>query len=153
MKFLNFNVIHVTNTYPKFYQLLGPFFGSREVYKALGGGVFDDAGKEWLIALDGGKVAGFCAFLVTGKRAKLKSSYVIPEYRKKGLYDYLFGQRMVILEGRGIEVITGTATAMSRSTYERYGFTLRPKGNYFEGRKVVCAHGAKNPAGSRKVKE
>jgi hypothetical protein len=55
-------LITLTNTDPRFYQLIGPFLGRREVHRAVGSPVWDDDDKIWLIVTIDKKVAGFLAY-------------------------------------------------------------------------------------------
>lgn len=49
----------LTNTDRDFYRLVGPFLGRRDVHKQVGGPIYDDEGKTWIVATDGRHVAGF----------------------------------------------------------------------------------------------
>jgi GNAT superfamily N-acetyltransferase len=66
----------------------------REIVGELGGMTWDDDGAIWWVALDGAKVAGFCALMRDGERVQLRSSYVLPRYRRRGVYRLLFTERM-----------------------------------------------------------
>lgn len=55
-------LITLTNTDKRFYPVIGPFLGRREVHRAVGGVIYDDDGKTWIVARSGHKVAGFIAY-------------------------------------------------------------------------------------------
>lgn len=42
----------ITNKDPGFYDLLGPIFGSRKVYRETGDRFFDDDKKEWYLEVN-----------------------------------------------------------------------------------------------------
>ncbi|MFJ2024929.1 DUF3440 domain-containing protein [Streptomyces sp. NPDC087897] len=66
----------MTNTDPDFSPVVGPYLANRTVAKSLGGPIWDDPGKTWIVRLDAsGDLAGFVA--VTG-RGKVESLYTAP---------------------------------------------------------------------------
>lgn len=87
-------VVELTNDDPRFYHWIGPFLGSREVHRELGGPVYDDPGKRWWVARKRDVVVGFCALTVDGGTARLGSAYVVPEERNDGVYSALFVARL-----------------------------------------------------------
>lgn len=81
-----------------FYALLGPFLARRDIAKELGGPIWDDDGTQWFVALREGVVLGFCALHQRGERAGLRSSYVLPEHRRSGVYRQLFEARLAAIQ-------------------------------------------------------
>lgn len=55
-------LLTLTNADPKFYKLVGPFLGRREVHRAVGSPVWDDDDKTWLVLTNGRRVEGFLSF-------------------------------------------------------------------------------------------
>lgn len=88
------NLLRLTNKDPKFYKLLGPFLSRREVVKDLGYPVWDDDGKHWIVALRGKVVVGFCGWRQEKDHVVFASSYVLPKYRKGGVYRQLVAARL-----------------------------------------------------------
>ena len=43
------SLIALTNKDARFYKLIGPFLGRREVHRAVGSAVWDDDDKTWLV--------------------------------------------------------------------------------------------------------
>lgn len=106
-----------------FYCLMGRFFGSRMIARALGMPMYDDPGRVWCIVLgpDGAPVA--CSSIEMKQRsAVFKSAWVEPAARGQGIYNHMFAERLAIAQERGVTVITATTTAQSCRTHERYGF-------------------------------
>lgn len=60
----------LTNQHADFYRLLGPYLGSREVHKQVGGAIYDDDGKTWIVATDDGQVTGFIGILSGGRAGR-----------------------------------------------------------------------------------
>ncbi len=57
----------LTNEEPDFYPTLGPFLASRAVHHAVGGPIWDDDTKTWLVATDRhGNVTGFISVAAHG---------------------------------------------------------------------------------------
>lgn len=94
------------------WPLIGPYTTSREVHKALGGGVFSDADTTWWVAFDGDTVVGFCTLRADKNNYWLENSYVIPEARDAGVHTKLSDARlkhMATLPSRTVKVCCRTA--------------------------------------------
>lgn len=129
-------IIELTNKDPKFYLLVGKYLANRTVAKELGMPAWDDDDKVWVIALENNKCVGFSAFVIKKKKAILKSSWIVPEYRNRWIYSCLFGYRIKLLSDK-VSEIESIATEMSKNTHFRYGFELiGMKGKYYHFRKV-----------------
>lgn len=112
-----------------FYTLLGPYLARREIAKELGGPIWDDDGTEWFVALRGRTVLGFCALLQRGARAELRSSYVLPEHRRSGVYRQLFEARMGAIRApaKARSVVRREALPVFRD----HGFRVSKKTKHF----------------------
>lgn len=131
--FGDYKITLINNQDPNFYNWVGPFLGNRKIANALGMPIWNDDDKVWLIALKNEQCIGISSYIIKGKKAYLKSSYVLPEHRGKGIYDYFFKKRLELIQKeKAISVITGTATEMSKNTYIRYGFkNVIMRGKYY----------------------
>jgi len=70
----------MTNQHPDFYRVLGPFLARREVHKQVGGPVYDDDGKTWIVARNSdGQVLGFIGITNAKGTAVAKSCYLVDE--------------------------------------------------------------------------
>lgn len=77
------DLIEVTNTDRRFYPLLGPYLANREVVQTVGGPIWDDDAKTWLVVKDTKRgVLGFCAVAVHGNRTVVESLYTQPGMRR-----------------------------------------------------------------------
>lgn len=56
----------ITNRDPNFYPLLGPYLSNRDVVRQVGGPIWDEPGKVWLVAGRRGSVRGFVALARRG---------------------------------------------------------------------------------------
>ena len=102
-------LLTLTNADPKFYKLIGPYLGRREVHRAIGSAVYDDDDKMWLVIVTGRKVEGFLAFRPQRGAIKAESCY-IPRRLADGTEDTAV--RMALLH-KLVEVTTPTPiTAM-----------------------------------------
>lgn len=118
---------------PQFYNLMGWFFGSRLVAKDLGMPIWDDENREWIVVTVGKKpiACSSIEFFKSGKKAAMKSGWVHPDWRGKGIYNRMFEERMQIAFDRRIEVLTATITEKSRNTHIRHGFRkIGSRGRY-----------------------
>jgi N-acetylglutamate synthase-like GNAT family acetyltransferase len=130
-----FTLIQRTREDPDFYCLMGRFFGSRAIAKALGMPIYDDAHRLWWLILDSEQRPVACGSLERKPQSQvavLKSTWVEPDERDQGLYDWLFATRLQKAEQLEIQKITSTTTEKSKHTHERYGFRLvGRRGQYY----------------------
>lgn len=129
-------VIVRTNLEQKeFYNLMGPFFGNRQVAKDLGMPIWNDPNREWVVAIDVDEnrpiACSSIEFLKTKGKAVMKSAWVHPDWRGQGIYNRMLEERMQIAKERGIKVLTATVTDKSYNTLIRHGFReIGKRGKY-----------------------
>lgn len=132
-------VIALTNTDPRFYALLGPFLARKDVTREVGAPLWDEDGKAWVIALEGGHVAAFGAILSQKGHVRFTSDYVLPQWRSKGLHRRLIRERLKATEG------SPAIAVCSRDGLRAYlaeGFTpVRERGRFTEVRRVAAGKG------------
>lgn len=109
-----FRYVTIDNTSPLFYSLLGPFLSRREIVRELGATVWDEDGKQWVVAMEGSNVAGFAGL----KGNLCCSDYVLPEYRQNGLYGELMRRRLQL----SVEPKRAVATDASLPAFIKAGF-------------------------------
>lgn len=130
-----FTLIQRTREDADFYCLMGRFFGSRTIAKALGMPIYDDQYRHWFLILNPEQRPVACGSLerkLNSQVAALKSTWVEPDERGKGLYDWLFVTRIHLAEHYHVKKITSTTTQMSKHTHERYGFRfVGRRGKYY----------------------
>ena len=118
-----------------FFCHLGPFASSRAVVRALGMPMYNDEHRVWCFILNANQKTVACGSLEQKPRSRiaaLKSTYVEPEERGKGLYDWMFACRLQLAEERHVKKITSTTTEKSKHTHERYGFRfVGMRGKYY----------------------
>lgn len=121
---MNIEYIRTDREQPDFYNLMGPFFGSRQVAKDLGMPIWNDPDREWVVAVADGKpiACSSIEFLKTKGKAAMKSGWVHPDWRGKGIYNRMFEERLKIAAEHGIKVLTATVTDKSYNTHIRHGF-------------------------------
>ncbi|GHP00924.1 hypothetical protein KSF_109710 [Reticulibacter mediterranei] len=131
----HFTLIRRTRKDPDFYCLMGRFFGSETAAKALGRPISDGEHRCWWLILDAAQHPIACGSLekkTNSSVAELKSTWVEPEQRGQGLYNWLFAARLQVAEQLTIKKITSTTTEMSKHTHERYGFRcVGRRGKYY----------------------
>ncbi|WP_018600976.1 hypothetical protein [Mycobacterium sp. 155] len=69
-------LLTLTNVDRRFYPLIGPFLGRREVHRAIGSAVYDDDDKTWIIARKGRRVTGFIAYRAQRGVIAAESCYI-----------------------------------------------------------------------------
>lgn len=88
-------------------------------------------GAVWFAALHDSQIMGFCCVVFSGQTARLKSDYVLPGYRRQGIYQQLFRARLDFCAlNRAIHRLTAFSTPMSLPQYLKMGFRVcRVKGD------------------------
>jgi GNAT superfamily N-acetyltransferase len=104
-----------------FYPLMGPYFGSRNVFRDLGEQPWDDPGKTWWAALEAGVLTGFAASLDTGTHLVWCSAWIRPDRRGHGLWALLAAERDEASDGREVRVLCRPAL---EGACARMGFTV-----------------------------
>lgn len=110
-------------------QLLGRFAMDPTVIKTLGLCLTHTPTKRWFIGRLDGQVAGFgCLELPKGKKshAHLRHSYILPEFRNRGVYTVLLRHRLTLCAGR--RVLTVCIKDSTKPILEKHGFKLDPGG-------------------------
>jgi GNAT superfamily N-acetyltransferase len=70
---------------------------------------------------DNGKLVAITGVLWYAKKAVFKNSYVLEEYRRKGIYQQLFRYRMVAVRERGIKLVEANCSDMSLPMHLKMG--------------------------------
>ncbi|MFC7331372.1 hypothetical protein [Marinactinospora rubrisoli] len=76
---MSVTLVELTNTDHTFYPTLGPFLARREVHAYLGGNVWDDDAKTWIVARHRRRTVGFVAVAARGRRWLVESLYITPD--------------------------------------------------------------------------
>ncbi len=125
-------IVTMTNEDRDFYSVIGPFLARRAIIKELGEPLWDDDGMRWFIALaPSGAVLGFAVLMPRGKVLELTNSYVLPEWRGRGIYRQLLTARLeAVPVGTALRALT---TSKSVNALLRRGFVVRrQRGQYTE---------------------
>lgn len=126
----------LTNRDAEFYALVGPFLARRDIFKERGGGVlWDDDGKVWWVESEGGAVRGLLSMRLSNRAVHLESAYVVPAFRRQGVYRRLFEARW--LEALSYRLpVTATVVDPVLPVCLEHGFTVRRR----NGRYTVVDH-------------
>lgn len=114
-------IVKVDNATAGFYALVGPLLSRREIVKEIGGTVWDDDGKTWWVAVLGGRTIGCVAAREIGGHMVYGSAYVLPEFRRRGVYRALVLARD---EATGDAPVRATCTDASLPVLLARGFAV-----------------------------
>jgi hypothetical protein len=64
---------------------------------------------------------GFCGIQFYSHKAIFKNDFIVPEYRRNGLWNVMYVYREAITKARSISAIEATCTAMSINLYLKRG--------------------------------
>jgi hypothetical protein len=107
----------------RFYALLGPVFGSREVAQEVGIHAYDDADKTWLAAFCGEEMVGWLS--VRGR--VVSDCYVVEVHRSRGVLTNLLATAVADAS----TPLRATCTAASVNIFRKAGFKpLRKTTNF-----------------------
>lgn len=105
----------------EFWSLTGWFFASRKIEKEMGSPIHHDNGMNWVIAIENDKTVGISATEIKKNGiAYLKHAYVLPEYRKRGIYNEMVKRRLHLLVDA--RIIKAVCTDMSLPLLKEFGF-------------------------------
>lgn len=76
--------------------------------------------KYWAY-YDNGKIVGFVSLKLYPKKAKLHSAYVMPEYRRRGIYQKLNEARWTYIVNAGIQTVEANCTNDSLGYHLKHG--------------------------------
>lgn len=107
----------------RFYVLLGPVFGSRQIAKEVGISAYDDADKAWLAAFDGESMIGWLS--VRGH--VVSDCYVTQENRNRGVLAKLLSEAVKSFD----LPLRATCTVASASVFGKAGFQVVRKTKNF----------------------
>lgn len=96
-----------------FYNMMGPFFGSRAVAKEIGIHVYDDADKRWFMAFDDDLI-GFASY----RNGLVSDCYVLPSKRNTGVFKCLLETVCLLTTGN----LRATCTNASKHAFLNAGF-------------------------------
>lgn len=104
---VKYRTISSGDTPEEFYIKLGPFLGSREVRKEFDGYPLSNADDwTWIVAEDNDEIVGFVSIEPKNKVLQFSAGYVVPPYRKKGIYKRLIKEAVKFAADRIMDVIT-----------------------------------------------
>jgi GNAT superfamily N-acetyltransferase len=119
-----FDIIRMTNADPRFYHLVGPFLARRAIAKELGGPLWDEDAMRWFIAVGRDqRVYGFGVLREVARVIWFDNTYVLPEWRGRGVYRALLSARLAVCPPGS--VVRAVATSKSIAALQRRGFTVR----------------------------
>jgi hypothetical protein len=117
------DLIELTNTDRAFYTTLGPFLSRREVTQAVGGPLWDDDAKTWIVARRGRRVAGFVGVAARGGRTHVESLYT-PGLADGGLdLEVAAGLLAAVVDRFGDRTLHGKVRRSRAAPYLGVGFT------------------------------
>lgn len=113
----------VTREVERFYETMGPLFGSRTIAKEVGINLYDDPDKQWFVCAKAGKVVA-CASL---RGNVVSDCYVVPEMRKKGIFTAILAEIVRHSEGS----LRAACTPLSVPIFKERGFKVTRKTKNF----------------------
>lgn len=125
----------INNTDEDFYRLIGPFLSRREIVKETGFPIWDEDDKTWVVCFISGNVAGFSAIKPKGSTVILCSAYVLPEFRKMGVYQLMVQERLKL--SARYQKLTTTANENSYPALLKIGFNPVRKNGHFTVMEII----------------
>lgn len=135
----DFEIYQTSSLEPDFYCGMGRYFADKQIVKELEGPMFNDDSYVWLIAKLDNQVVGFSSCRFDEKGAHFGITYIIPDYRRKGLYRSMFLLKQELCVGRDVRVISGLANPVSKAVFDANGWTVsRQAGKWTYYKKEVA---------------
>ncbi len=119
----------------EFYSKMGKYFAEKEYQNELPY-LHNEDGKVWFVAMEEKKVAGFASLVIENTKIVLATSYVEPEFRKRGFYKKLIDANMKYCKGIEKPFVCTTNNEIVKKHLEKLGFEIyRQTKNYWFLRK------------------
>lgn len=67
---------------------------------------------------------GFTGLMVKGRKARLKNSFVFPEFRRRGYFDLMIRERIGMAKMMGCTKADCIVTGMSKGWYDKNGWRM-----------------------------
>jgi len=125
-----------TETNFEFWGYAGWFFASRHVEKEIGAKWHSDDNMYWILALTNNRCVGISGIENKKNCAFFRNSYVLPEYRKMGVYTNFIKMRFDVAKKWGKTKCTITCTDMSKPIALKLGFMETGKRGHYTS--MVC---------------
>lgn len=129
---------------PSIFCFIGPFATSRVVVKELEGPVYSDDNYTWFVVIDpqnSNKVVSISSIDLSKSEkgeAAFGLTYVVPSYRRQGIYRHVFGLKMDFCKVKGVKVIKGLANPLSAELFSEHDFAVvRKNGRWTHFRKEL----------------
>ncbi len=132
---MGLQILTMTNQHPDFYRIMGPFLARRSIAKEMANGYplepfWDDDNKQWFVALQDGKLAGFATLQRHDAKILFNDAYVLPDYRRQGIHTLLITERLAHCPPGSLAQVL--VCAASEKQYREQGFTFkRARGKVF----------------------
>lgn len=118
-----------------FYSKMGKYFAEKEYQNELPY-LHNEDEKIWFVAMEEEEVAGFASLVIESKKIVLATSYVEPEFRKRGIYKKLIDANMKYCKGIEKPFACTTNSEIVKKHLEKLGFEIyRQTKNYWFLRK------------------
>jgi hypothetical protein len=117
-------IMKINSTHIDFYNYMGRVFGSRFIERQVGLKIYDDADKEWVIALKDGAIIGFCSL----RTNTISDCFVFPNHRNNGVFNAMLD---ILIEND--KSYRAVCTKMSVMAFLKRGFiqTKQTKNFFF----------------------
>lgn len=127
---MNVQIRRLSRADSDFYNLLGPYFGSRSVAREIGINVYDDESKRWFTAFMGNDLVGFASL----RGRTVSDCYVVSSHRRGGVFRAMLSS--VLLENR--VGLTATCTDASLGSFLSLGFKIKIRTKNFTKVELTC---------------
>lgn len=120
-------LLTLTNADPRFYKLVGPFLGRREVHRAVGSPLWDDDGKTWLVLTSGKRVQGFLSIRPQRGVVAVESCFITR--RHDGHEDITVRSELLaeLIKVTAPSPLTATVPKAAAAVYAEAGFAELPQ--------------------------
>lgn len=106
-----------------FYDVMGPYFGSREIAKEVGIHLYDDSDKRWFVAVEVAEIVGFASF----RKGLISDCYVAKVSRNQGVFTCVLRSLILLTTGP----LRANCTELSKKAFESHGFVAKRKTKNF----------------------
>lgn len=119
----NYEIKQYDGKHPAMYMHVAEYAMDPKIIREFDGyPILSDENYQWFLVFDKDKMIAFASIKIFSNKVKFISTYVLPEYRRKGIHAELIKQRLDWCRKSGYKIIEADALNTSLNQLKKAGF-------------------------------
>jgi len=122
----NYRLKQYDGEHPGMYMYIAPFAMDRKVLREFDGYPIVTSDKhQWFLLFDNGDPIAFLSLEVQKKGVQINNTYVVPDYRGKGIHEELIKQALEWCKANGHKHIEVDCLETSLKAFQKFGLKVK----------------------------